>query len=1339
MYGIIIIVCLYPLTRRKFILEGEKTNMNIFFKKSIAAVSAAAMVGSLGLVPITVSAATHSDQAIDLSKFDKGLEYDSTTETASITLGPLGNQKGAWSKLDLKPYTQYDGEQTKKVTISYKETVPSGGRSSIAFYDDDLANYSINTYQDITGAPLLYGVLGSNTSKIMYLNADKQSGKFSVDTEENVTLVYDLENKKISGNIGSQTIPETSFSGTYLNFDSVDTMGIYSWSTMTYKISDMKITTVTSVGTYYTVLYNVNNVTSSETVQEGNSPTKVPTDTAKTGYIFKGWSTDGSSEYDASKTYVSSEEILASKVTGAVTYTAVYEKDADYIEAMDKIEFSTVPSGNLLTAGADENTAADNNFEIKITGELGSDITASPDSRVTDYKVEYTLKGFNWKSHDKQPTSDSTEWPYCDSYGKLVTNGATADFQLKNHSFNYYGQLVAKVTYNGKTLETSTPIAYIGNPQANTNTNQILPRGGYYEDANAYSPDMVGYVAATSSNNITASDVVTDNWAAYGGNTKNVSIQEENGSKFFRLEAFGTKSSSFAVTRIDSVKDSQVVFDQMVRFHNAKTAILLKTANPVTWNDTATTFSALFDNGKLSLNGSEICDAATGIWYRVLITSDVTSGKCYAEVYSEDGTKLGASEIVNFTNAGSTNPTYYGYRTPDNSKGKCDFNKVTVKRAVLDESTIATTSTADTIAIPEAGKPSVSETLNIDAKTTDGLPAIGKAEWSIADETITGVTITPSEEDSHTATVTVAEGASAGELPINVTIAGKTKTINLTLSSSQDSLKFTESSSSVSIPLSSTETSVNTYKAVVINGDGEEIAGKDVTYALYDSKNANPISTPAGVTFENGVLTVTSEAKPVTLYVRATSTNTQNETITKAIKVTIHGLSFDFGLDSEDALADGYTAVTPSTTYNAKLGFGIEGSATAGGEASVDNADSDYLEGSYTFKVNVENNKLYNVTLNYEGNAVFENISKDLSGVIRSNASMGSATYSAFVNDGVLDITFDKKVSSILIEKVEKDEAVKPNVYTIGDSTIANNGSWAYVLARDFGNYTELGNYITFSSNGQGGTNLSSYYSKGSLWDRVVSKIRPGDYVMIGDMGTNGVGEDFKGTFNYYIDACLARGAKVILNSYTPHGAIGNYASGYNKDTQTFDSYRKDTYDNIVRAIYEERKSELSGFVDIGKNADTAFNAYVDDYAANGYESRDAAAQAIIGCFGDHNHYSNGSLAAKLMIEGYNGTPGIVSELTKLVAPKVPDVTVTSIGDFTSGSGDCARAYKGEFTGNGITVSTITWTVKSQDGKNSIQKSGNLLSVSGNSTYVAGLIVTADDLNKIGDVSAELK
>ncbi|MCR5578475.1 MAG: hypothetical protein K6F74_04575, partial [Prevotella sp.] len=230
----------------------------------------------------------------------------------------------------------------------------------------------------------------------------------------------------------------------------------------------------------------------------------------------------------------------------------------------------------------------------------------------------------------------------------------------------------------------------------------------------------------------------------------------------------------------------------------------------------------------------------------------------------------------------------------------------------------------------------------------------------------------------------------------------------------------------------------------------------------------------------------------------------------------------------------------------------------------------------------------------------------------------------------------------------------KRAVHHIGDSTSANNGSWAHRLKNTFTtDYPELAALCDFQNNGAGGRNLCTYYTQGRLAN-VLRDIYPGDVVMMGNNGTNGMGNTFEDDMNYYLDAAEALGAKIIINSYTPHGAVSNYSGGYNATTHTFNSYRKDKYETVVRSIAAQRAAtdeHYLGFVEIGMNADAIFNAYVKDYAANGYADENAAAQAIIQCFTDHNHYSNGTLACELMLNGYPTAKeqGIVAQIVALL------------------------------------------------------------------------------------------
>ena len=444
----------------------------------------------------------------------------------------------------------------------------------------------------------------------------------------------------------------------------------------------------------------------------------------------------------------------------------------------------------------------------------------------------------------------------------------------------------------------------------------------------------------------------------------------------------------------------------------------------------------------------------------------------------------------------------------------------------------------------------------------------------------------------------------------------------------------------------------------MVNGDGEDLH-RDVTLAVYDRTNTAPYTLPDGIIFdaETGTLTVSASATACIFTIRATGQNTEGETISRGITVTVHGLAFDFGTD--EGLAEGYTAITSTTAYNDTTGYGITGSPVAGGTPSEDNADSDYLEGNMVFKAKVQAGKLYTVDITYRGSILAEPVNAELTGyTIGSQETLAKVTYTVPVIDDVIELNVTgingetAQIASIVITKqADKTPAGKPTLFTVGDSTISNNGSWAYYITHNMDAYTDLYAVVDFQNNGRGGSNLHEYYNSGDFYNRILTQVKPGDIMMIGDMGTNGNGSAlYEDNFNYFIDAAEALGAKIIINSYSPHGAVGDYTWCYDAESHTFTGYRQEEYDNIVRKIAEERSESdenYIGFVDIGKMADASYNNYIRDYEKNGYESIDAAAQAIISCFSDHNHYSG--LASQLMNDGYGDSKGTVKTIIELV------------------------------------------------------------------------------------------
>ena len=114
--------------------------------------------------------------------------------------------------------------------------------------------------------------------------------------------------------------------------------------------------------------------------------------------------------------------------------------------------------------------------------------------------------------------------------------------------------------------------------------------------------------------------------------------------------------------------------------------------------------------------------------------------------------------------------------------------------------------------------------------------------------------------------------------------------------------------------------------------------------------------------------------------------------------------------------------------------------------------------------------------------------------------------------------------------------------------------------------------------------------------------------------------------------------------------------SGYYVPGDQLPSVRK------VAAEREKNDENYLGFVEIGKNADAAFNAYVADYTKNGYANANAAAQSIIACFTDHNHYANGTLACDLMLNGYGNVEGIVAQMVKILNSEATGINIAKNG-----------------------------------------------------------------------------
>lgn len=949
----------------------------------------------------------------------------------------------------------------------------------------------------------------------------------------------------------------------------------------------------------------------SQYVYSGESVVNIP-DMSVYGEYFLGWDVNG--------TLKTTAELATFPITENATITA--KISSDYIENLASVEFNSFPSANELVMGADGDTYADNEISLTILGERGTSLVSNPDSRVEDYAIEWSFDGF--RTMDGNSTGESGSFPgtqlYCDSYGRVTvdkTAQTAVNFELKNTSANYYGMVTAKVTYNGKSITVSKPLVLL----ADTDSSALLPKPGYVADYGKYEDTLVGYMASQN-------DVLLGGWSRAGSDGSYIELKSEGDMKYLRLSRALTGNSSYIYNEIGNIT-AQTVFKQDVRF-GIDGYIEYGTGKDVT-SFTSSAFTVGMSSSKLKLNGTEVCDASSDTWYHIEVCADPTSKLCYMSVYNygadgdySDETPIATSDIMSF-NDGYTSGNYYRI-TVSKNRGSIDINNVNITAPSIDEESVNVT-VPDSVTIPETGTESAE--ISVNANTADGNTAIGLASWEIADEFAEGVAIESSGNQS--AVLTVSDSASSGYLPIKVTINGYSVTKTVKLVGTKDNVSFVTAPTGAKIPDSGTKE--YKYIAEVIDGNAETVAGREITYKLYDANNENEL-TATGVTLsEDGVLTVASSAEPQTVFVKAVSSDSSGNEISKTVKVSVYNNKFAFG-----TAVSGYTTVTAADEYTANRGYGITGTATDG--------DGKITGSDFGFNAELEKGNVYTITVTYSGTIKCERIDSYLTGFERTKESLTEDTYSVAVfGDDIMDIKFSGtgEISSLVIEKTERESNSKPAWWTIGDSTIQQNGSWAYTIASsstsDFSKYPALDGVIsTFYNSGRAGRQHRSYYSEG-LMNNLLCRLKPGDVVSISGMGTNDSSsdkEDFKRYNNQYIDAIEDMGGYVILGSYTPSG---NYSSTegkvYDADNILFKGKRTNSYETAIREVYAERiasgDEKIIGFIDIGQISD---NLMTNDVRAEYNNAADAGksisearaaaetkATEMMAWWKDYNHY----------------------------------------------------------------------------------------------------------------------
>lgn len=925
---------------------------------------------------------------------------------------------------------------------------------------------------------------------------------------------------------------------------------------------------------YHDVTLKLKSYEARQYVENGRYVRNIP-DVSVYGEYFEGWRVNGEiySSEELSKLPITSDCVIEGIVSG------------DYIEALGSVSFNSYPAADELIMGADENTYGDNIISLSITGEQGTSLVTNPDSRVLDYSIEWEFDGF--RVLDGRPTGETGDI-YCDSYGLCeVTERAQSavNFKIKRTAANYYGRVTAKVTYNGKTIEISRPLVLLGDKTAESGV--LMPWKGYTSDFNKYDSALLGYT-------FTEQNTLFPGWKLDGSDSSRYIFMGDDTGMFLRLTRDAVGNSAYGYNEIGDIKN-ETVFEQDVRF-NADGSIQYTGGRVTSVSSVAFTLS--MDNSKLLFNGKEICSAEKGVWYHACICIDPGTKKAWAMIYSNDELK-GESGTVDFADSDYTGGAYYRINPSKVKNGSIDINNVVIKQTEVSDIEITA---PETVQIPENG--TCETDISLSALTSDGYQTISAAKWSVDD--IDDVEIESTGDRS--AKLIIGSGAPSGEVVVKASVGGKTETFSIKLLGTKDNIAFKEAPAGAMIPLSGT--AQYKYSAVVRNGMAEDIEGRDISYDIYSDSGDLSGITMSG----DGVLSVSSDAEPQSIYVRAVS-----DDISRSIKVSVYNLKFDMNSNS-----DNFTPVN-GVSYSDALGYGI------------DNAVSDT---EYTFKARLERGKAYSVKAVYSGTIRCESIDGFSDGFERTRETAGEDNFNVAVfGDDVLDISVSGTLERVEIEPVERTGGVLPDWWTIGDSTVQQNGSWGYTIASsetsDFSKYPALNGVIdTFHNSGRAGRHHKSYYNEG-LFNELLCSMKPGDVVSISGMGTNDSSssmEQFKQYNEIYINAIIDMGGYVILGSYTPSGNYGSTAGKvYDSDTMTFRGMRTESYDRAIREVYEERKGEPSilGFIDIGAMADAKMTedvrkAYNDTLAQGESAARNAAAERaaeMMAWWKDYNHY----------------------------------------------------------------------------------------------------------------------
>ena len=941
-------------------------------------------------------------------------------------------------------------------------------------------------------------------------------------------------------------------------------------------------------------------------------------------------------------------------IDNLVTFTEV---DPNAGNELKDVSFKTTPGATIIPPAGDKE---EQSFPVEL---------ALEGTKTGEAFTEDLCDSIKWSWKGAETDDGYIGWAFSD-------NKASGNIVITNGVSTYYCILTATVT-KGETVITRD-YKFVINPPAAI-PGQIYPVG-FPTEWNGYPDSLVGYTL--SNGDINTKDPLIAQWASIGSNgARTLTLKEDAaGKKYLELDSHGGGGSTTSGVSIGA-QDSQMIFEfEALPVSGSNYVYANNTPNNAARNyrsafevsfdgskvNTGTTRSNAENNGSNYTAGTQSIDGVTAdgsTWYKVVASYDKSIQQYYVNVYDMDGKLIGTTGMQASDEAAA--PSVFSMNgSPSGIRNLRVYTPTVASMTIL--------SGSDSIRVPEEAGASATLDLSAEMLTADGLTATGDVTWSFQDGEVANAKI--EKTGPQTATLTVSNGAASGDVVVIASKDGAQTQKTIKFITSANNVAFTKSASSITIPFSGEDDAVAEFAAETRTGDGVPVGGDDViTYKLLDSTGTKEASVK-GVTFENGVLTVSAGASPAIVYVQAENA----EGLTNRVKVNIHGMTFAFGTEEPE---EGYTAVTASTVYTDTLGYGFASTAGLTDVAATDDAPSNVTgTDAYKMQVKVPNGNYTVAVSTTSASMLSEAVSGSATGI-----SKGGSSFNVAVCDGILDLTFNagSSISTLQISQLAAPTpGSKPAIFSIGDSTTKNNGHYSKynedkaaqaanpAMWVDEREYASWGNCVTadmysetfsaYTNHGMAGRNSANYYNQARL-ESVLLAVAPGDYVTI-NMGINSESnEPYEQLMEYYyVQGVIQRGGIPVILSHTPDGPNLSNGGSYSEATGFNVSRAGNGRVQFLKSLAE--KYSLN-YIDVGTWGENYFNTLTTDdlglaNTANSinqsYKAPTTVIELVQSWYPDHNHYTV-ELGTKI-------AEYILGELTKIekgeITPPTPVPTV---------------------------------------------------------------------------------